>query len=200
MSTQERPGRFDTDPNPGNKSFAVKAKEILSSHLVANAITGEVYSEHRFRLPSNDPVSSLITLELANTPVGGENNDFDYVKHLLRFPLFHLNRTIYRRDLSTTTPYGILPSRVIDANGRLFFFANSYFFNHFGEVAKFEEIIRLTSEKVREEKDVRLFLNANESLLKLPRSNIKFKASDSRFVKLEPGDYENVQYTLDSIA
>lgn len=103
-------------------------------------------------------------------------------------PFYHLVYFNQIKKHLVTSPYGSFPENIIGLDNRLYTVNNLYFFSAEGKARKLELIFEddlLSNEEVRDRE-----LDGAQRVSFIPQEE------DSRYVDLEPGDYEKIDYLL----
>lgn len=117
----------------------------------------------------------------------------------LEYPIYVLDFITFQYlDVKTkqaqNTPYGRLPTFVIGPNNELYDFATYYFFNSRGMGFKYEDVSYSLG-------DPSFFFSPQRDELRADVGQVEFTPNeeDSRFMPLEPGDYEMIEEYLNMI-
>lgn len=180
------------------------AEEVMSLHINRE----EAKDEYRYNTERNRTVGDGIVLTKITDPGLVIHIDIGYVRDMrnwgeflhipsdFHFPAYKLMKLHHEKIIPVKTPYGILPSDVIGADGRLYSFMNYTFFNRFGQAAQYLDVHRVggddqTLSEVLENNDL-----TEVELMKL---DFITSADDSRTITLDQTDYKEVDDILKQI-
>jgi hypothetical protein len=176
---------------PINQNIALAIEKIFRKNKrVLNA------EDHcRIIFSSRTRLSYKVSLEYFLNEPGELDGGSSYLPSSFSLPSYSLFEFTHNEGIEVASPYGTLPSIVVDKTDRIFEIQNCYFFNKFGEGVKIEEIGLLSNESYS------LWRNLRELCAERTPRKVNFALSeeDSRSVNLTQDDYEKVILLVDAI-
>jgi len=136
-----------------------------------------------------------VALEYFRNEPGELDGGSSYLPSGFRLPSYSLFEFTNDEGIEVTSPYGAIPSIIVDKTDRIFDIQNCYFFNKIGQGVKIEEIGLLTNEELSFEENLK-----DIGIKNIPQKvNITLSEDDSRSMRLTNDDYKKVIALLNAI-
>lgn len=104
-------------------------------------------------------------------------------------PLVIIEATDFDNTYKFTSPYGELPTRVTDANGKPYLIGNIFVIDFAGQAVKCESVFERVMPEDEKQDELPYYL----------KTDINISPEDSRFIRISPEDQETIETALDSV-
>lgn len=191
-------------PEVAQQFSETEAEVYLKTRFTEDELTIMLLNEYADRQHSSaqfvdtSDTDFHIDLELAEESLSKRFRigEFGDLPEWFRCPAVCLHRWSNTKPPDATTPFGTLPTFVIDSLGRIYQFRNIYFLNQFGQGLKREEILCVSEPDQPLEKAL---VSWGLDYANTPHLDMPLSEELSRLTPLTAKDYEQLTLSIEAI-